>query len=130
MMKNPNASSVEAAWQWIAPTLRVAEMFYTENGLPIDQDLSYDYVNRFNTTSVNGSQNLQAQYGGITAKLNLDREPRFYSSLGFDIRKVSTAEKPHFPGSGPPGSGCGGVSFLGSAAPFWVALLRSNGRTV
>ena len=84
MMKNPNASSVEAAWQWIAPTLRVAEMFYTENGLPIDQDLSYDYVNRFNTTSVNGSQNLQAQYGGITAKLNLDREPRFYSSLGFD----------------------------------------------
>ena len=84
MMKNPNASSVEAAWQWISPTLRVAEMFYTENGLPIDQDLSYDYVNRFNTTSVSGSQNLQAQYGGITAKLNLDREPRFYSSLGFD----------------------------------------------
>ena len=26
MMKNPNASSVEAAWQWIAPTLRIAEL--------------------------------------------------------------------------------------------------------
>ena len=30
MMKNPNASSVEAAWQWIAPTLRIAELFYSE----------------------------------------------------------------------------------------------------
>ena len=84
MMKNPNASSVEAAWQWIAPTLRVAELFYTENGLPIDQDLSYDYQNRFNTTNVNASQNYQAQYGAPTAILNLNREPRFYSSLGFD----------------------------------------------
>ena len=38
MMKNPNSSSVEAAWQWIAPTLRSAELFYTKNGLPIDED--------------------------------------------------------------------------------------------
>ena len=84
MMKNPSASSVEAAWQWIAPTLRIAELFYTENGLPIDEDLSYEYQNRFNVTTVGGSQNLQAQYGASTALLNLNREPRFYSSLGFD----------------------------------------------
>ena len=57
MMKNPSASSVEAAWQWIAPTLRIAELFYTENGLPIDQDLSYDFQNRFNTATVGASQN-------------------------------------------------------------------------
>ena len=84
MMKNPSASSVEAAWQWIAPTLRIAELFYTENGLPIDQDLTYDFQNRFNTATVGASQNYQAQYGATTAKLNLNREPRFYSSLGFD----------------------------------------------
>ena len=84
MMKNPNASSVEAAWQWIAPTLRIAELFYTENGLPIDEDLTYDFQNRFNTATVGVSQNYQAQYGATTAKLNLNREPRFYSSLGFD----------------------------------------------
>jgi hypothetical protein len=84
MMKNPNASSVEAAWQWVAPTLRMAEMYYTENGLPIDEDLSFDYVNRYNSISVSGSQSLQAQYGSSTAVLNLDREPRFYSSLAFD----------------------------------------------
>ena len=84
MMKNPSASSVEAAWQWISPTLRIAELFYTENGLPIDQDLTYDFQNRFNTATVGASQNYQAQYGTTTAKLNLNREPRFYSSLGFD----------------------------------------------
>jgi len=84
MMKNPSASSVEAAWQWIAPTLRIAELFYTENGLPIDQDLTYDFQNRFNTATVSASQNYQAQYGTTTAELNLNREPRFYSSLGFD----------------------------------------------
>ena len=84
MMKNPSASSVEAAWQWIAPTLRIAELFYTENGLPIDQDLTYDFQNRFNTATVSASQNYHAQYGTTTAKLNLNREPRFYSSLGFD----------------------------------------------
>ena len=84
MMKNPSASSVEAAWQWIAPTLRIAELFYTENGLPIDEDLTYDFQNRFNTATVGASQNYQAQYGTTTAKLNLNREPRFYSSLGFD----------------------------------------------
>ena len=84
MMKNPTASSVEAAWQWIAPTLRIAELFYTENGLPIDQDLTYDFQNRFNTATVGASQNFQAQYGTTTARLNLNREPRFYSSLGFD----------------------------------------------
>ena len=84
MMKIPSASSVDAAWQWIAPTLRIAELFYTENGLPIDQDLTYDFQNRFNTATVGASQNYQAQYGTTTAKLNLNREPRFYSSLGFD----------------------------------------------
>ena len=84
MMKNPNSSSVEAAWQWIAPTLRSAELFYTKNGLPIDEDLTFDYSNRFNTANVSSLQNLQAQYGNKTAILNLDREPRFYSSLAFD----------------------------------------------
>ena len=62
----------------------MAEMYYTENGLPIDEDLSFDYVNRYNSISVSGSQSLQAQYGSSTAVLNLDREPRFYSSLAFD----------------------------------------------
>lgn len=84
LMKNPSASSVEAAWQWIAPTLRMAELYYTKNGLPIQNDLTFDYSNRYNVTPVSFMQRYTAQYGQRTAILNLDREPRFYASLAFD----------------------------------------------
>jgi len=84
LMKDPTASSGEAAWQWIAPTLRMAELYYTKNGLPIEEDLSFEYDDRYSTTSVGYNHYLYAQYGQRTAKLNLEREPRFYSSLAFD----------------------------------------------
>ena len=84
LMKKPTASSVQAAWQWIAPTLRMAELYYTENGLPIEEDLTYDYANRFTTVTVSDSQKMFARPGYKTAKLHLEREPRFYSSIGFD----------------------------------------------
>ena len=84
LMKNPTASSGEAAWQWIAPTMRMAELFYTKNGLPIENDLSFDYINRYDVTPISFINRYVAQYGQSTAKLNLDREPRFYSSLTFD----------------------------------------------
>ena len=84
LMKNPTASSVEAAWQWISPTLRMAELFYTKNGLPIDEDLDFDYDNRYEVVRI---ETYQRQYGrpyNRTVRLHLNREPRFYSSLGFD----------------------------------------------
>lgn len=84
LMKNPTASSVEAAWQWIAPTLRMAELYYTKNGLPIENDITFDYSNRYEVASVEFTQRYIAQYGQRTAKLNLNREPRFYASLAFD----------------------------------------------
>ena len=84
LMKNPSASSGEAAWQWIAPTLRMAELYYTKNGLPIDEDISFEYEDRYSVTPISFIQRYQAQFGQRTAKLNLNREPRFYSSLAFD----------------------------------------------
>ncbi len=84
LMKSPTSSSVEAAWQWVAPTLRSVEMYYTKNGLPINEDLSFDYNNRYEVSSINSDQNLYAQYAQETANLHLNREPRFYASIGFD----------------------------------------------
>ncbi len=84
LMKDPSSSSVEAAWQWLAPSLRMAETYYTKNGLPIDEDKNFDYANRYDVTTIAFNQRFYAQTNGRTAKLNLDREPRFYSSLGFD----------------------------------------------
>lgn len=65
-------------------TLRMAEIFYTENGLPIDEDISYPYEERYNTVTISEEYLSKAQVGEVTAKLNLDREPRFYGALAFD----------------------------------------------
>jgi len=84
LMKDPTSSSVEAAWQWVAPTLRSVEMYYTENGLPIDEDLTFDYANRYEVTNIPSNQNTNAQFAQRTVNLHLNREPRFYASIGFD----------------------------------------------
>ena len=84
LMKDPTSSSVEAAWQWVAPTLRSVEMYYTLNGLPIDEDLTFDYTNRYEVTNIGSNQNANAQFAQRTVNLHLNREPRFYASIGFD----------------------------------------------
>lgn len=61
------------------PSLTMVERFYTENGLPIDQDPKYDYENRFQTTTLNDDTRGE----GTTLKLNDKREPRFYSWISF-----------------------------------------------
>lgn len=57
----------------ISATMNVAQQYHTENGLPISVDDAYDYDNRFNVKT-----------GDSTAYFNRDREPRYYSSIGFD----------------------------------------------
>lgn len=84
MMINPNASSSYGAWQWVSPTIEIAETYYTKNGLPITEDLSFNYSRRYNLTVIPQSEKLHAQAGEVTANLHLNREPRFYASIGFD----------------------------------------------
>ncbi len=84
MMINPDASSSYAAWQWVSPTLEIAESYYTKNGLPIDEDLSFNYDRRYSLAIIPETDKLHAQPGEVTANLHLNREPRFYASIGFD----------------------------------------------
>ncbi len=67
-----------------APTLRVAEMFYSENGVPIEEDVSFDYNNRFDLESASNDHDYYVLSGKNVPKLHLNREARFYASLGFD----------------------------------------------
>ena len=67
-----------------APPLKIAEMFYTKNGLPIDEDLSWDYVNRYALQTATEGDRYYVKPYYVTAKLHFDREPRFYADLGFD----------------------------------------------
>lgn len=61
------------------PSITMLERFYTENGLPIEQDPDYEYDKRFETTTL--SDDIRGE--GITLKLNAHREPRFYAWISF-----------------------------------------------
>lgn len=77
------------SWQWMAATYRMTERYYTENGLPIDEDLTFDMSKRQEivTTPGQGTADYDSLYGIIqpgvkTINLYLNREPRFYANLG------------------------------------------------
>lgn len=68
----------------IAPTIRAAELYYSNNGVPIEEDTEYDYNNRFEVAEAPESHYYYIQSNFRTAKLNMNREPRFYANLTFD----------------------------------------------
>jgi hypothetical protein len=95
--------------QWIdngeiGPTLKIAEEFYTKNGLPIDEDAEWrnwvgeNFIQRyqpiessaFTGTGMNPATSLSDDHKyyiasrETTAKLHFYREPRFYAWMGFD----------------------------------------------
>lgn len=67
-----------------APPIKIAEMYYTANGVPIDEDRTWDYHNRYEIDTASLEDSLYIYPGYETAKLNFDREERFYAGLGFD----------------------------------------------
>lgn len=80
---DPIMSNVNAE---MSVPLSIAEEFYSKNGVPINEDKYYDYVNRYKPRQVAeeevSADNIKS--GEWTAGLNFDREVRFYASLSFD----------------------------------------------
>lgn len=71
----------------VSPTLKIAEMFYSENGVPINEDKGWGYADKYTVKDIPRNDAKYAFYlepGEVTARLNMDREPRFYAYLGFD----------------------------------------------
>lgn len=71
-------------YQWFIPTLKMAELFYSENGVPIEEDVDYAYDDRMALTIVPEELHHYLQPGYRTVGLHLHREPRFYGALGVD----------------------------------------------
>ncbi len=70
----------------IAPSMNMVELFYSNKGVPIDEDVNYDYANRFTIGPAPEDHKYYVLVDGEykIAKINLYREPRFYANLGFD----------------------------------------------
>ncbi|TKG94994.1 RagB/SusD family nutrient uptake outer membrane protein [Puteibacter caeruleilacunae] len=69
---------------FLAPPLRMAEQFYTQHGVPISEDKTWDYDNRYQLRTAQTDDRYYIKEGYKTAALHFDREPRFYANLGFD----------------------------------------------
>lgn len=61
-----------------------AELFYTNNGVPIQEDKAWDFADRYGLQKGDSTDKYYIKQGYETAKLNFDRAPRFYADLGFD----------------------------------------------
>lgn len=68
----------------MAPPIKIAEQFYSKNGVPIDEDVTYDYAGRFELREADEADKYHLQTGYTTVGLHFDREERFYASLAFD----------------------------------------------
>lgn len=68
----------------LSPPMKIAEQFYTKNGVPIKEDKTWNYVDRYKLRTSGEADKLYIKNGYITANFHYDREPRFYADLGFD----------------------------------------------
>ena len=66
----------------------MAELFYSKNGVPINEDRSYDYRGRYAIEAVKTEDKYLLRDGYPTIKMHMDREPRFYADLAFDGSNV------------------------------------------
>lgn len=65
----------DPSWNNNSPTLEMVEMFYSKNGLPINEDPSYFPEDKW--------FDLGLYDGEPTSNLHLNREPRFYAWIAF-----------------------------------------------
>jgi hypothetical protein len=82
-----------------APTLNMVETFYSNNGVPLNEDIYWNYADRYDVVSTplldDNNENYHEFYiedNYNTAKLHTYREPRFYSTIGFDGGKWFSLE--------------------------------------
>jgi len=81
---NPPTTN-ESIRSMLSVPLHIAEQFYSNHGIPIEEDKTYDYSNRFTRVrTVTDEYQFYLKKGYETVQLNFDREPRYYADLGFD----------------------------------------------
>ncbi len=89
MASSPNLQWIQypdmpGLYNHIQAPLKVAEMFYTNKGLPIENDVEWGNVYKYDLRSGTDDEKWYIRKDYITAAVNFNREPRFYAWLGFD----------------------------------------------
>jgi hypothetical protein len=84
----PRLTAQSAAYPTFQGTFAVPlaqqELFYTNHGVPINEDKTWDYNKRYDLRTGDFANRFYLQNGYQTVKAHFDREPRFYADLAFD----------------------------------------------
>ncbi|MDR2036745.1 MAG: RagB/SusD family nutrient uptake outer membrane protein [Bacteroidales bacterium] len=64
--------------------LKIASMFYTHYGVPLDEDKTRNIDDIYNLRVAQPEDKLYIKEGRTTIDLHFNREPRFYAWVGFD----------------------------------------------
>lgn len=83
-MTSKSVANVTSAASNFAVPESVTELFYTGNGVPINEDKTWDYAGRYGLRSGDPANKYYIREGYETIKAHFNREPRFYASIGFD----------------------------------------------
>lgn len=71
-------------YRFIGVPLKIVDQFYTRNGLPTENDTEWTTINPMELKDGTEDHAYYLKKGYTTVRLNFNREPRFYASLGFD----------------------------------------------
>lgn len=81
---DPANSGNSSIYGTLGPTMAVVRQFYSKNGVPITEDKTLDFSNTSQLRTATHDERIDFVEGYPTARINYDREPRFYADLGFD----------------------------------------------
>ena len=85
--KNTSMTGSIYGWRFVGVPLKIAEQFYTKNGVPITMDKTRVGMSELDLRKGDDAHKFFLEQGYTSCNLNFDREPRFYSSLAFDGSK-------------------------------------------
>jgi len=70
--------------QTYSPTLKIVEQYYTKNGIPIEDDPSWEGVDPYVMKPGDEAHKQYIRQTNPTLALHFNREPRFYGSISFE----------------------------------------------
>jgi hypothetical protein len=68
----------------INPTLNITHLFYSDNGVPIEEDKTWNYSGRYSLRTATAAERYNLIQGYETVSLQFNRENRYYADVAFD----------------------------------------------
>ncbi|MDR1743579.1 MAG: RagB/SusD family nutrient uptake outer membrane protein [Dysgonamonadaceae bacterium] len=81
---NPDYVNSGEICKFLGMPIKIAEMFYSEHGVPLDEDKYRDVGDLYTLRTAEQKDELYIKKDKVTIDMHFDREPRFYAWVGFD----------------------------------------------